>query len=111
MTYRNQLFIDGEFVDSIDGATLEVLNPHDCSVITNIAEGRANDIDRAVAAAKAAFPAWKRMAAADRGRLLLKLADAIEAHAEEFAQLESLDRKSTRLNSSHIPLSRMPSSA
>ena len=52
MTYRNQLFIDGEFVDSIDGATLEVLNPHDCSVITNIAEGRANDIDRAVAAAK-----------------------------------------------------------
>ena len=35
MTYRNQLFIDGEFVDAIDGATLEVLNPHDCSVITN----------------------------------------------------------------------------
>ena len=91
MTYRNQLFIDGEFVDAIDGATLEVLNPHDCSVITNIAEGRANDIDRAVAAAKAAFPAWKRLAAADRGRLLLKLADAIEAHAEEFAQLEALD--------------------
>lgn len=91
MTHRNQLFIDGEFVDAIDGATLEVLNPHDCSVITHIAEGRANDIDRAVAAAKAAFPAWKRMAAADRGRLLLKLADAIEEHAEEFAQLESLD--------------------
>lgn len=91
MTHRNQLFIDGEFVDSLDGATLEVLNPHDCSVITEIAEGRANDVDRAVAAAQAAFPKWKRLAAAERGRLLLRLADALEANAEEFAQLESLD--------------------
>lgn len=91
MTVQNKLFIGGEFVDAIDGATLEVLNPHDCSVITEIAEGRAADIDRAVAAAATAFPAWKRMAAADRGRLLLRLADAIEANAEELAQLESLD--------------------
>ena len=88
---RNQLFIGGEFVDAVDGGTIEVINPHDCSVITEIAEGRAVDIDRAVEAAAAAFPAWRSMAAAERGRLLLKLADAIEANGEELAQLESLD--------------------
>ena len=88
---RNQLFIGGEFVDAVDGGTIEVINPHDCSFITEIAEGRAVDIDRAVEAAAAAFPAWRSMAAAERGRLLLKLADAIEANGEELAQLESLD--------------------
>ncbi|MEQ1873476.1 MAG: aldehyde dehydrogenase family protein [Ilumatobacteraceae bacterium] len=86
-----QLFIDGEFVDGVDGTTIEVINPHDCSVITEIAEARAADVDLAVAAASAALPGWKRTSAADRGRLLLKLADALEANAEEFAQLESLD--------------------
>jgi aldehyde dehydrogenase (NAD+)/betaine-aldehyde dehydrogenase len=91
MTHRNQLFIDGEFVDALDGATVEVLNPHDCSIITHVAEGRQADIDRAVKAASRAFPAWKKMMAAERGRLLLRLADALEAKAEEFAQLESLD--------------------
>lgn len=91
MTHHNQLFIDGEFVDALDGATVEVLNPHDCSIITHVAEGRQADIDRAVEAASRAFPAWKKMMAAERGRLLLRLADALEAKAEEFAQLESLD--------------------
>lgn len=88
---QNRLFIDGEFVDSLAGGRIEVINPHDCSVITEIAEGRGEDVDVAVAAAHAAFPAWRRTAAADRGRLLLKLADEIEARREEFAQLESLD--------------------
>lgn len=91
MTYRNQLFIDGEFVDAVDGATVEVINPHDCSTITHIAEGRQADIDRAVEAAQRAFPGWKKMMAAERGKLMLRLADALEANAEEFAQLESLD--------------------
>ena len=49
------------------------------------------DVDKAVAAATKAFPAWSRMAAADRGRILLRLADLIEANAEELARLESLD--------------------
>ena len=48
-------------------------------------------MDRAVAAARRAFPGWSRLAASDRGRLLLKLADAIEAHAEELARLETTD--------------------
>src|SRR5689334_2654975 len=87
----NQLFIDGEFVDSEARSRIPVLNPHDNSLITEVSEAQAVDVDRAVAAARKAFPAWSRLAAMDRGRLLLKLADAIEANAEELAQLESLD--------------------
>jgi betaine-aldehyde dehydrogenase len=88
---QTQLFINGRFVPAEDGATLPVLNPHDNSVIANVAMAGRADIDKAVAAAKAAFPRWARMAAMDRGRLLLKLADAIEANADELARLESMD--------------------
>jgi len=91
MEFQTQLFIDGEFVDAIQRATIEVLNPHDNSKLADVAEARADDIDRAVAAAWKAFPAWRATAAADRGRLLLKLADAIEAHTDELARIESLD--------------------
>jgi aldehyde dehydrogenase (NAD+) len=88
---QNKLFIDGELVEAQGGARLPVLNPHDGSLLTEVAEAGPADIDRAVAAARAAFPAWSRLAAADRGRLLLKLADAIEANAEELAHIEALD--------------------
>jgi aldehyde dehydrogenase (NAD+) len=88
---QTRLFIGGEFVDAADGATIDVLNPHDNSKIADVAEAKAADIDRAVAAAQTAFPTWGRTPAAERGRLLLRLADAIEANAEELAQLESLD--------------------
>ena len=88
---RHQLFIDGQFVDAASGETLATLNPHDNSTIAHIALAGREDIDRAVAAATRAFPKWSRMAAADRGRILLKLADLIEAHGEELARLESLD--------------------
>jgi acyl-CoA reductase-like NAD-dependent aldehyde dehydrogenase len=88
---QTKLFIGGAFVDAVEGGTIPVLNPHDGSTISDIAEARAADIDRAVAAARAAFPAWSRMAAADRGRLLLKLADRIEQDAEALARLETLD--------------------
>lgn len=88
---QNRLFIGGEFVDAVGGSTVEVINPHDCSVITEVAEGRAADIDRAVDAATAALPAWKAMQASERGRLLLRLADTIEANGAELARLESLD--------------------
>lgn len=88
---RHQLFIDGRFVDAEDGATLATLNPHDNSVIVDVAMAGPADIDKAVSAAQRAFPGWARLAAADRGRVLLKLADLIEANAEELARLESLD--------------------
>jgi betaine-aldehyde dehydrogenase len=88
---RHQLFIDGKFVDAASGETLATLNPHDNSIIAEVALGGKADIDAAVAAAKRAFPRWSATPAADRGRILLKLADLIEANAEELARLESLD--------------------
>ncbi|HKM99198.1 MAG TPA: aldehyde dehydrogenase family protein [Candidatus Binataceae bacterium] len=91
MQFQTKLFIDGEFVDAAGGDAIEVLNPHDNSKLADVAEARAGDVDRAVAAGWRAFPAWRAMAAADRGRLLLKLADAIEARADELAQIETLD--------------------
>src|SRR5208282_1937433 len=91
MQFQTKLFIDGEFVDAAGGDAIEVLNPHDNSKLADVAEARAGDVDRAVAAGWRAFPAWRAMAAADRGRLLHKLADAIEARADELAQIETLD--------------------
>ena len=91
MAYRTRLFIGGKFLDAADGATFATLNPHDGSVLAEVAEGKAADIDRAVAAAAAAFPTWSRMAAAERGRILLRLADLIEQNADALARLETLD--------------------
>ncbi|MFI5957369.1 aldehyde dehydrogenase family protein [Cryptosporangium sp. NPDC051539] len=88
---QTKLFIDGEFVDAADGATFETIDPHDGSVLANVAEAREEDIDRAVEAAGRAFPAWRDVPAADRGRLLLKLADAIESDAGNLAALETRD--------------------
>ena len=84
---QDKLFIGGEFVDAVEGTIFEVLNPHDLSKLAEVAEARAADVDRAVAAAAAAFPTWSRTAASERGRLLLRLADAIEANAAELARL------------------------
>jgi aldehyde dehydrogenase (NAD+)/betaine-aldehyde dehydrogenase len=83
------LFIGGEFVDAVEGGTVDVLDPHDCSILAAVAEGRAADIDQAVDAAQAAFPAWAATPAVERGRLLLRIADSIEDHADELARLES----------------------
>lgn len=91
MHFPDKLFIGGEFVDAAAGTTIDVHNPHDGSLLARVAEAREADVDRAVEAAAAAFPAWARTPAAERGRLLLKLADAIEANADELARLESID--------------------
>jgi aldehyde dehydrogenase (NAD+) len=88
---QHRLLIDGELTDAAAGARIPVFNPHDNALITEVAEARPADIDRAVAAARAALPAWSKLAAADRGRLLLRLADAIDANADELAHLESID--------------------
>ncbi|HEV8419922.1 MAG TPA: aldehyde dehydrogenase family protein [Actinomycetota bacterium] len=100
---QDRLFIGGRFEDGAEGRTFEVFNPHDGSKLADVAEARPVDIDRAVKAAQRAFPEWSEMAASDRGRLLLRLADAIEANADELARLESTDtghplRDSSRLD-------------
>ena len=88
---RRQLFIGGRFVDAASGETQPTLNPHDNAPIAEVAMAGRADVERAVAAAERAFPAWSRLAAAERGRVLLRLAELIEANTEELARLESLD--------------------
>jgi aldehyde dehydrogenase (NAD+) len=88
---QTKLFINGEFVDSIARGRIAVLNPYDNSQICEISEARTEDVDLAVEFATEAQKTWGRSDASGRGRLLLKLADAIEANAEELIQLESRD--------------------
>ena len=100
---QTKLAIGGRFVEPLDGSTFEVFNPHDGSKLADVAEARPADVDLAVAAAAEAFPGWSAAAASERGRLLLRLADAVEADADELARLESLDtghpiRDTTRLD-------------
>ncbi|MGZ3346382.1 MAG: aldehyde dehydrogenase family protein [Caulobacteraceae bacterium] len=86
---QTKLLIGGQWVGGEAGATIDVVNPYDGSTIVSIAEGREEDVERAVRAAKAAYPAWAKLPAHERGRLLLKLADRIEADGEHLARLES----------------------
>ncbi|MFI5263700.1 MAG: aldehyde dehydrogenase family protein, partial [Candidatus Kapaibacterium sp.] len=89
-----KLFIGGEFVDSASGKVFNTINPATGQILTNIAEADANDVDRAVKAASAAFEEgspWRKMNSVDRTRCLLKLADLIRANAEELSELETLD--------------------
>jgi 1-pyrroline dehydrogenase len=84
-----QQFIGGDFVDAADGRTAEVLNPANDQVIANVPASSGEDVDRAVDAAEEAFDSWKRTTPQDRSLLLLKIADALEAKADELGRLES----------------------
>ena len=88
---QTKLFIGGEFVDAVGGETLPILNPHDGSELAQIALAGRADVESAVGAATAASEGWATTSAAERGRYLGKLADAIEAAADELARLESTD--------------------
>ena len=88
---QTRLFIGGQWVDGASGATIDVHDPHDGSLIASVAEAREVDVDRAVTAAAAAFDDWRQWRAADRGRVLLRLADLIEEQAAELALLETRD--------------------
>jgi aldehyde dehydrogenase (NAD+) len=88
-----QMFIGGKWVNAQSGKTFETIDPATGEVICRVAEGDKADVDLAVKAARAALETgpWGRMNPSGRGRLLNKLADAVEAHADELAALESLD--------------------
>ncbi|MBI4366130.1 MAG: aldehyde dehydrogenase family protein [Deltaproteobacteria bacterium] len=88
-----KLLIDGAWVAAASGKTFQTMNPATGDRLAEVAEGAREDADRAVRAARAAFASgpWPRMTPSERGRLLWKLADLLEAHTEEFAQLETLD--------------------
>jgi aminomuconate-semialdehyde/2-hydroxymuconate-6-semialdehyde dehydrogenase len=84
-------FIDGRFVDAADGATFESISPIDNAPIATVAEGGAEDVDRAVRAARRAFDTWSTMAPAERKRLLGRVADGIGARLDELAEWETRD--------------------
>jgi len=87
-----RLFIGGEWVDAGDGATFETRNPATGQVIADVAEAKAADVDRSVAAAREALHGpWSTMDAADRGALLWRIADIIEQRSDRLAALETID--------------------
>ncbi len=88
-----KLLIDGKWEDAASGKSFATVNPASGEVLAQVAEGDKEDIDRAVKAARRAFESgpWRRMTPSERGRLIWKLADLLEAHLEEFAQIETLD--------------------
>src|ERR1700728_4092988 len=88
-----KMLINGNWVNSISGKTFPTYNPATGEVMAQVAEGDREDVEQAVKAARKAFDQgpWRRLTASERGRLIWKLADLLEAHTEEFAYLESLD--------------------
>ena len=90
---QTQLFIDGQWVPAKSGKTFETINPATEEVIAQVAEGDAADVELAVRAARKAFDEgpWPRMDARERGRIMMRLCDLIEAEIDELAALESLD--------------------
>lgn len=89
----HKMLIGGKWVESASGKTFPTYNPATGEVLAQVPEGDKEDIDRAVAAARQAFEGgpWCKLTPSERGRLIWKLAELLEAHLEEFAELESLD--------------------
>ena len=86
-----RMLINGQWVGAASGEILTVQNPANRQPIAEIPRGRAEDVDRAVQAAEAAYPAWSRVAPRERGKLFLKIADALEVRVEELARLIALE--------------------
>jgi phenylacetaldehyde dehydrogenase len=101
---QQRILIGGEFVDSVLGAKIPSLDPATGREIASVPACDVLDIDRAVTAARAALenPAWAKMRPADREKMLLRLADLIEAHADELAQIEVLDNGMTMFMARHV---------
>src|SRR5437016_11692294 len=102
---RYQLFIDGLFVDAESGKTFKSPNPATGETFAEVAEADKADVDKAVAAARKAFEGkWSKMSARDRGRLLYKLSQLIEQHAQELSELETRDNGKPIKESTYIDL-------
>jgi betaine-aldehyde dehydrogenase/aminobutyraldehyde dehydrogenase len=86
---KHQILIGGEWVDSAGGETMEVLNPATGEAIAEVPAATAEDVDRAVQAAKKALPEWLETTPGERAEALLRLAAAIDDNAEELAEIES----------------------
>ncbi len=84
-----QNFVGGEFIDPAEGETEPIYNPATAEVIANVPLSSRADVDRAVAAAQAAFPEWSTTTPSERALALIRLADKIEEHADELSDLEA----------------------
>ena len=90
----HELLIDGKWVPSAGGETFETLDPASAQPLCRVAQGNAEDVNRAVAAARKSFESgrwWRKIGPAERSRILRRVGDLIEEHADELAELESLD--------------------
>jgi phenylacetaldehyde dehydrogenase len=99
ITGPRKLLIDGEWVEAASGRTFPTIDPASEEVLAQVAHGDAEDVERAVRAARRAFAhgsPWRRMTPSDRGRLLHRVGDLILEHADELATLESLDNGKPR---------------
>lgn len=85
------MLIDGTWVEAVGGEWIDIESPRDKTTCGRVPRARAEDVDHAVRAARAAFPAWRDLAPRARGRLLQQVADALEPHVEEIARLISLE--------------------
>ena len=85
--YKN--FVGGEWVDAAEAGTAEIINPATGEAIAEVPDGTEADVDRAVEAAKSAAPGWRDATPGERAEVLLKLADLIDEHTDELAELES----------------------
>ena len=102
---KYQLFIDGQWVDAESGKTFETPNPATGATLAEVAEGDKADIDKAVAAARRAFEGkWSKISARDRGRMLYKLSQLIEAKIPELAALETADNGKPIKETSYVDL-------
>jgi len=101
-----KLLIDGAWVPATSGQTFEVREPSSDQILAHCALGDAADIDKAVAAARRAFDGgdWPKMTPVDRERVLHRLADLIEAHADELAELEALDNGKSVIIARHVDI-------
>jgi phenylacetaldehyde dehydrogenase len=90
---RNRLLIDGKLVEAVSGKTFPVYNPATGTVLAQVAEADAADVNIAVKAARRAFDEgpWGKISPSDRGKLLWKLAELVERHSDELAEIESID--------------------
>lgn len=89
----HRLLVGGDWISASGGEPISVINPADGKAICEIGEASAGDVDKAVAAARKAFESgpWPAMKPGERSLLMMRLADAMERHCEELAQLETLD--------------------
>ena len=92
LSHHRKLLVDGEWVAAASGKTFSVYNPATGTVLAQVAEADKEDVDRAVRAARRAFDEgpWRKITGSQRGRLMWKLADLVEQHLEEFAEIEVL---------------------